>query len=495
MKKKILLGSILALALTVTSCRDEFLQTEPTQTLSNPPAQAKLNGLYLTMVNTGTGGTSGHDDFGQKGYDIISDFLSSDMVLAASNYGWYRNLVNFSVTLDYTQTMNYIPWRYYYRLIYGTNEIINSLGGNDAVPTIDEDKYAMGQAKALRAYSYFYLLQLYTPEYLPNAEAIPIYLDMGVEAKAKSNQSEVYAQIVKDLTEAVSLLDGFNRGNKGMVNKYVAQGMLAYVYAAMGNNADASVAALDVMNNSGAPLTTNIETVRMNHNGSDVASGGGFNDLATRSWLWGFDLTLENGLDLVSWWGQVDLFTYSYAWAGDPKAIDVGLYAKIKDGDIRKNQFATLSTARQNMPINKFFAPERRIGGQRNITTDYIYMRVDEFHLLAAETLAKSGNDAQAKTILKDFMKNRIEDATLLAENDTYIDGLSNTALLDEIYLNTRIEFWGEGKSYLALKRNKGTVVRGANHLFNVGESIPYNDNRLYLKIPQNEQINNPFIN
>jgi hypothetical protein len=35
-----------------------------------------------------------------------------------------------------------------------------------------------------------------------------------------------------------------------------------------------------------------------------------------------------------------------------------------------------------------------------------------------------------------------------------------------EIYLQTRIEFWGEGKSYLAMKRNKATTTRGSNHLF-----------------------------
>ena len=79
----------MGLLFTTTSCRDEFLESEPTETLANPPAQAKLNGLYLMMVNTGTGGTTGHDDYGQKGYDLTADLLSGDMVLSGVTYGWY----------------------------------------------------------------------------------------------------------------------------------------------------------------------------------------------------------------------------------------------------------------------------------------------------------------------------------------------------------------------------------------------------------------------
>jgi hypothetical protein len=89
MKKLLILGSMMGLLFTTTSCRDEFLESEPTETLANPPAQAKLNGLYLMMVNTGTGGTTGHDDYGQKGYDLTADLLSGDMVLSGVTYGWY----------------------------------------------------------------------------------------------------------------------------------------------------------------------------------------------------------------------------------------------------------------------------------------------------------------------------------------------------------------------------------------------------------------------
>lgn len=496
MKKLLILGSVLGLLFTTTSCREDFLVSEPTETLANPPAQAKLNGLYLMMINTGTGGTTGHDDYGQKGYDLVSDMLSADMVLSGVTYGWYRNIANLTATQDFTNNANYMPWRYYYRIAYAANDVIAGLGGNDAVPGNAADKAAMGQAKAMRAYSYFYLTQYFAPKYDPSADAIPLYIDAGVIAGPKAKQSEIYAQIVKDLTDAVSLLDGFSRANKGVINKSVAQGLLAYTYAAMGENAQAAEISKQIIA-ANAAITTAEQAVYS----EETASGGGFNDLATPSWMWGFNITTDNGLDLISWWGQLDITTYSYSWVGDAKSIDLGLYAAIKDGDIRKNQFKTVNETAGGfvtldatedgdypaVPINKFFAPARIIGGQRIVETDYLFMRTDEFHLLAAETLAKSGNEAEAKTILKDYLENRMEDVS-------YIDALSGAALQNEIYLQTRIELWGEGKSYLAMKRNKATITRGPNHLFNAGQSFSYDDGRLTYDIPQAEINNNPNL-
>lgn len=187
--------------------------------------------------------------------------------------------------------------------------------------------------------------------------------------------------------------------------------------------------------------------------------------------------------------GQVDLYTYSYAWAGDPKVMDKGLYDVIRNDDVRRTQFAGVYQGKSLLPTNKFYDSRRIIGGQRVIETDYVYMRVDEFHLLYAESLAKQGGrDSEARLVLKNYLANRINDTS-------YIDVLSGQALQDEIYLQTRLEFWGEGKSYLAMKRNKANVRRGSNHLFFAGQAFSYDDDRLFLKIPQSEINNNPLLN
>lgn len=489
MKSKLLLSLAAGATLFATGCSDDFLETEPTEFISseqiqdatekNPELQeANISGLYATMITTGSGGTDlRHTDFGQKNYDIFGDMLSSDMVLAGTTYGWYSNVSQMTSTVDFTSITNYMVWRYYYRIIFGANNIIDSFGGNDVVPESEEAKAIVGQAKTMRAHSYFYLAQLTQESFDPSEPILPLYDQVVDAGAALSPASEVYDLIVKDLKDGISLMENFNRETKTAVNKDIAKALLAYVYGYLGDN-DAEVVRLtrEVIETGGYPLTDAEATL------------GGFNSLESNpSWMWGVDLTTDNGLDLVSWWGQMDLFTYSYAWAGDPKTIDANLYAEIPDNDVRKDQWVDAYGDGVLYPINKFYAPGREVAGQRIVTTDYVYMRVDEMYLLHAEYAAKSGDEARAKEVLKMLLDERLDDTS-------YIDGLSGQALQDEIYLQTRIEFWGEGKSYLAMKRNRATITRGANHLSFAGESFSYDDDRLSFEIPQSEIQNNPNI-
>ena len=108
--------------------------------------------------------------------------------------------------------------------------------------------------------------------------------------------------------------------------------------------------------------------------------------------------------------------------------------------------------------------------------------------LLHAEAQANLGNDATAIAVLKILMDERLDDTT-------YLDVLSGQDLIDEIYLQTRIELWGEGKSYLAMKRNKATITRGSNWIDFAGESYDYNDEKLTFEIPEEEIRDNPLIN
>jgi len=498
MKNIYIISFITLVLLGFTGCKKDFLVVQPTQFLTeqqvaeaaknNPGVVAgSMSGIYTLMFQTQTGGSSplAHDDFGQKGYDIYSDFLSSDLALTVSAYGWYRGLTEYTVTSDYTILGNYYVWRYYYRLIRSANSVISALGGNDVVPELDANKHIMGQAKAMRAYCYFYLSQFFATSYSPAEKILPLYTDPVQPNQAKSTTQAVFDLIVKDLTASVTLLETYQRTGKHQINKYVAEGLLAYTYAVMGgdNYAKAKSLTADVIAKGGFTILPASEVVF----GTDPTKGG-FNNLNSPSWMWGVDITLDNGLDLVSWWGQMDAYTYSYQWAGDRKAIDKGLYDAIPATDIRKGQFWVSADTYNLTPRNKFYDPARKVGGQRTITTDYVYMRVEEMYLLNAETAAKSGDEATAKTSLKAVLNNRLP-------STAYVDALSGQALQNEIYLQTRIELWGEGKSYLAMKRNRATITRGTNHLSFKGVPIPYNDPRLTFSIPQSEIQNNPFIN
>lgn len=480
---------VFAASLTLVSCSEDFLEKTPTNYISiddvkytaefNPVVlEGTLNGIYSTMVNAFTGGTGTHEDFGQKGFDIFSDFLSGDLALTANNYNRYGSFVNLLATVDYTDTDNYMAWRYYYKIVRSSNLVIKSLGGNDAMPEKVENQWALGQAKALRAYAYFYLAQYYVKGYDASAAVLPLYDNSDLPVAAPVETSVIYDFIINDLTSAISLLDGFNREGITAINQDVARGLLAYTYAAIGTS-EANIEAkklADQVIAAGYPIMSASEVT------------GGFNSANTPGWVWGFDITLANDLDLVSWWGQMDVFTYSYQWAGDKKGIDSNLYASIDDNDIRKTQF---DVANGLQPRNKFYNAARVIGGQRNIEDDYVFMRISEMYLLSAEMAAKEGQDGVARTTLKEVLSRRFSDAADYA----YVDGLSGQALINEIILQTRIELWGEGKSYLSMKRNKYNARRGANHVFHANSSISYDDDRLTWVVPIQEVQNNPHIN
>jgi len=493
--KKSLIYSIVAISLLTVGCSEDFLNPvrdtsvitteDVANNVDDNPAlvEGTLNGItsYL-ILPTGVTGTQ-HYDLGQKGVDIFTDILSGDMALSSNTYGWYQNTANLVATVDYTRTENRIIWIYYYKVISTANIVIASLGGNDAVPATAATRYSMGQAKAYRAYAYFYLTQIFQRSYDPAQEILPYY-DGENNVTSKVPASQIFDLIISDLTESASLLDGYVRPSKDRVDKNVAKGLLAYTYAAMGDNVNAKIIADDIINNSGYPLTTRDQL-------AFPGAGSGFNDVNTASWMWGYDLTADLGHQLLDWWGQVDYFTYSYAWAGDRKSIDTNLLAGIPTGDIRRTQFGTTGTTNR-MPINKFFDPGRTAGGQQTITTDLIFMRIEEFYLLSAEASAKTGDEATAKNRLKALLAIRF--AGGVAAADAYVDPLSGQALKDAIYLQTRIEMWGEGKTYLALKRNQATVTRGTNHVFRAGQSFLYSIDEMSFQIPAVEIDNNPSI-
>ena len=501
MKKIIKLSFFAALVGLSYGCSEDLLDnsgvtgtSQPTQqittaqltdgAITNPEIPvAFVNGIYAQMIGVGTGGSTSQVDFGHKSYDIFSDMLSGDMALTQSNFRWYNRIAQLQTTTDFTFGENRMAWRYYYRIIRSANTVIQSLGGNENIPESVDNQYAMGQAKALRAYGYFYLTQFYQKEYVGSEMILPMYLEPISSNLEKSSAEVIYTQMEKDLTESISLLNGFTRGAKNIINQDIARALLAYVLGAKGGR-DAEVASLTqaVINSGNYTMLASSEIV--------AGTGGlnGFNDASSSSWMWGIDIVPTNGLGLVSWWGQIDAWSYSYGWAGDYKAMDVDLYNAIPANDIRKGQFfGNAASGRFLQPLFKFRASDAIGSAPRPITSDYVYMRVEEMYLLNAEANARAGNDAAARTSLRALLDRRLPDAS-------YVNGLSGQALRDEIYLQTRVELWGEGKSYLAMKRNKATMTRGANHIFFAGDSFPYNDERLQLEIPQDEIQNNPFL-
>lgn len=530
MKRIIFSLSLVALLAILPGCNKEHLEIVPTGEIvsdkkvdkyleENPSVGVEMQnaifrGLYSWIYTPGAGGTNGNMDFGQKSTDYALDLLSGDFTYVQNDYGWWDEVQDYTGVSGNSSNYNYTPWRFYYRLIFTANDIISQYGENALKLPADktQERHLLGQALAIRGYAYYYLAQLFSKEYDPAAKLLPIYTKIEELNKPIATQKEVYDQALSDLKIAVDYLDGFKRTQIYEVNQDVAKAYLAYTYGAMGNYAE-----VEKLTNSFLEMPHfQPKDIVYNAENEDPRSvkNGGFNSVATPGVLWGTDLTSDMGLNLLSWYGMVDIFTYSYAAAGDMKVVNNRLYDQIRNDDVRKKQFnaadepvefifnqkgndLNLNIPLPNLlgpnavllPVNKFYPPLRKFMGQRYIDSDYIYLRTDEMYLLNAEAKAMLGKDNEAKTVLKNYLKGRIGDLS-------YIDALSGDKLKDEIFLQTRIEFVGEGRAFLALKRMKQSVILGENRFDAVNRNvqISYNDDRMHFKLPNNEEVNNPNL-
>lgn len=491
MKYKIYIPvTILGLFITFSSCKDSFLDKSPSDYITGNQIQevAKWNsdillgqalGTYSTTFAFGSGGIEGHDDFGQKSVDIVMDLMSGDMVNSSQGYGWFEDAGNLT---NATKTANnsYQFWRYYYKLIKAANEILDAVGGDEQIPENEENIIYYAQAKALRANSYFNLVNLYAKPYLEDksALAIPVYrTQINSQPAKKSSVEEVYNLIIKDLTDAIPLLKDFKRpaGQKDQIDEWIARGFLAYVYLTMGDNKNAAIISQEVISSGQYPLMNKNEIIT-----------SGFNSVAIPSWMWAIDLTTSNSPALPTFWGHIDLFTYSYAFAGNVKLIDTNLFNSIPDSDTRKKWFIE-DGEKEHTTWWKFYNSKRKFGN-REWFDDEVYMRVEEMYLVNAEANTRADNLPEAKTSLKALLTERDTDAA------TAVDGMNKEELLNAVYFNCRVELWAEGRSLLTMKRFKKTIKRCDEDAMLPGREYSYTDPRLVFSIPEREIINNPNL-
>ena len=147
------------IVLTLSSCKDSFLEEDPNGYISS--GQIKENaewnpnimlgqalGTYSTTFAWKTGGTTNHDDFGQKSIDITTDLMSGDLAMSGETYGWFSDAARLQCNTT-TKNRAYMLWRYYYRIIKACNEIFDTVGGDENVPGNEDNKNYYAQAKAL----------------------------------------------------------------------------------------------------------------------------------------------------------------------------------------------------------------------------------------------------------------------------------------------------------------------------------------------------------
>ncbi len=496
-----------AASLTLYSCSSDFLDAEPTTSITrerlkelasqSPEAflevlEPQVTGLYAWLVQYNTLGRTQvlHTDFGHLSVMLTTDLMNEDMVQNTQNYGWFYDDYDFSLRPNYESTYVYLPWNFYYKLIKSANDIIYLF---DESVTDERLLPLKGQALAMRAFAYLYLVQLYQHTYVGHetAPAVPIVTEKSTDAEMANNPratvQEVYDLIIADLKAADDLLQSYTRTSKVAVDKQVVEGLLARAYLNMENGTEAARYARMARDGYTPSITQ--------WNYDLVKNGTGFVNIAEPDWMWGADITNQTNIaksGIVNPTSHISSISYGYATAGNmQKMIDADLYAKIPLSDIRYKAFAEADITVNGYKVPKY--SNLKFGYYKAGVTDnfgdYVFMRASEMYLIEAEALTLSGQYAEAQNLLYDFVITRYP---------KYVKSTSiGDALRKEIYLQRRIELWGEGFSYFDHKRLKLGITRiyqGSNHRENAKVNHLPESNVFRFRIPRPEITNNGGI-
>ncbi|WP_248722184.1 RagB/SusD family nutrient uptake outer membrane protein [Seonamhaeicola sp. ML3] len=478
---------LLAILFTsIYGCEDNFLDTEAANSItreqleSTPAAnEATLRAIYANLRSFGIGNPARVDvDYGQKGIMAITDMMGQDIVL--NNFNWYIFLYNYNGRQQTSSRTN-IVWNTYYTAIADANSVINGL--RDRNDRTSEEDALLGQALAIKAFSLFNLVRVYSDTYIGNETSpgvpIPDRVDI-VSGKGRGTVQDVYDVIIPDLELAVTLLDGYSRDTKQEIDKNVAMAFLANVYLETGNWQGAAD------NAAGARAGYSLMP------GEQYAIDG-WDDINNVEWMWGADIDNLTSTTFISFFSHFDSTAGGYGGVGFGfgfKMIDARLYDQIPDTDLRKAAWIDPVDGNPDFPAEEGYIGYANVKfiDQTFFEGDYSYMRAAEMWLVEAEAKARLG-DPTAADVLFELVSNR--DPGYVKSTNTGMD------LVEEIYLQRRIELWGEGVSWFDLKRLKKPLDRsgpGSNHRSFGLVDIPVGGDFFKMQIPQGELNSNPNI-
>lgn len=241
MKQRIKFMMIAAVAgLTVVSCSTDFLEVQPeglpleaNYYRNETEAKAGLIAVY-DLMRKNSGGFENMITMFNAGSD--DQFAGGG---SSSDGAGIQSFSNYSIN---TNTMPDSFWSDYYRGIFRANVLLGKL---PSVPMDDTQRARFtAETKALRAYYYFNLVRMFKniPLILTPLSASEFY------SVTQANPNDVYAQIEKDLSEAIVDLPNtvVASSDGGRFTKGAAQAVLGKVYLYEGKNALAAAQFFEV---------------------------------------------------------------------------------------------------------------------------------------------------------------------------------------------------------------------------------------------------------
>ncbi|MBO4803404.1 MAG: RagB/SusD family nutrient uptake outer membrane protein [Muribaculaceae bacterium] len=398
--------------------------------------------LYRKLHTAGwtTNGNT-HHCFGISAYTLAAEVMGDDMVMSAQGNGWFWYDASYNEKQHYNSTYwrSYDLWTAYYTCIAEANSII---GQKDAI-TGDNNlvNYYVGQAYAIRAYSYFMLAQWFARTYKGHESEPCVPLFTGYEfsyptGQGRATVAQVYAQIDADIQQATTLLQGKTQLRKDHISYAVAMGLKARIALVKEDWSGASTAATNAINASGSTIL-------------EVSGFAGLNDTEAANVMWGAVIPANEVGMYASLWAHMDPNGGYYIRSA--KQITPWLYNKMSATDARRAWWSSNSSNNTGSYDTQKF----KVKEGTEWEGDYIYMRVEEMYLIAAEAACRRGLTTSAKNYLTQLMAKRDPNYTC-NKTGTSLGALTTEetgSLLEEILIQRRLELWGEDGRIMTIRR------------------------------------------
>jgi len=441
-----------------------------------------INGVYNALTFTGA----------DNDIWVFGDVASDDAV-KGGNPGDQAEITyidEFSANSTNGIIINY--WKFVYEAIARANTVIAKIPG---IPMDEALKNRIvGEAKFIRAYSYFNLVNIFgrvplklLPQLTPETVNVPL-----------SDVSAIYQQIEKDLTDAAAVLPvSYTSGDIGRVTRGAALAMLgkANLYqqkwsAAIGYFQQVEALGIyhllpNYADNFKLAHENSVESIfEIQHlSNQNPGTGSELNQWLAPSGDGGYYFDAPKQ-------GLVDAFEKSATGEVDPR-LDASIGRDGQpwlNGDIFSASWSPTGylTKKHQQPLSEVSAALKGDGD-----LNYIYMRYADLLLMKAEAFNENSQADSARANLNKVRQrarasyNGTPPADLLADITTLDKDLLATAIRNE----RRVELAQEFHRYFDLMRWGKAVAEAA-----LGEKFKYETKR-YQPIPQKETDANQGIN
>ena len=538
---KLFAGSLLAGMMLVSSCAGDYLDTAPTDSTgatdavgTTANAMKALNGIAKIM-------TTQHSYFG-GGFAGENNIMIQYESYPSENYNYNYYASGWSPIFNqefHTRTNSIYDayaWYYYYTIAGNANTILANI--DNAEGTEAERNFVKASALTFRAYAFEKLVHYYCWRWQDSnngaSQGIVLRLDESTGGQGYATLAETYAQIYKDLDEAIMLFEqsGMDRNASQVWMPNINVAHAIYARAALTKQDYTKALTEAKLARQNYPLMSNAEYHAGFCNPTSEWIFGSFGSAQENTWYWSYGTQYacngyyanaagaangagSIGRELINRIPNNDarkaLFLTEDKFPGynfnDGSAMDLG-YGILGMGDDEKKADALWEEAAaycQKMAVSGLEAPYQAgymyLGGQLKFYVfdtpgvSYLpFIRSSEMVLVEAEANYFLNDETAARAAL-------VELNATSGRNPEYTCDKSGEALWNEIMDYRELELWGEGFAWSDYKRWNRDIVRhsfaeGGNAHISVAKTIPASGvNKWTWDVPLNETDYNDELN